>query len=204
MVAEQDDIQGYSEAERLLAEGIDIITSGFPCQDISVAGKKAGIQYCKSTGAATTRSGLFGEVLQTVRMVRPRYWIMENVAAIYRGYLGGILGEVAESGYDAEWDCLSSGRLGRGHLRQRFYAVAYPCGERLQGGKQRLQEDKSEGNIHTSLFPPLPLRPAPSIHDLPQPYVVGKDDGIPDRAHRIKALGNSIDPEHAENIGKQL
>lgn len=204
MVAIDTDIQGYSEAERLLREGIDCITSGFPCQDISVAGKKAGIQFNKSTGKAYTRSGLFGEALRTVRMVRPSRWVMENVAAMYDGFLGLVLGEVAESGYDAQWDCLSSGRLGRGHLRERFYAVAYPHGQRLQGGKSGMQEDTGEGNIHAALLPSLPLRPPLHENDLPKPLVVGKDDGIPDRAHRIKALGNSVDPELLEIIGAAL
>ena len=204
MVAIDTDIQGYSEAERLLREGVDCITSGFPCQDISVAGKKAGIQFDRTTGKASTRSGLCGEVLRTVRMVRPSRWIMENVAAIYDGFLGLVLGEVAESWYDAQWDCLSSGRLGRGHLRERFYAVAYPHCERLQRGKFRLPEDKREGNIYAALLPSLPLRPPPHENDLPKPLVIGKDDGIPDRAHRIKSLGNSVDPELTEIIGSVL
>ena len=204
MVAIDSDIQGYSEAERILREGIDCVTSGFPCQDISVAGKKAGIQYNKSTGEATTRSGLFGQTLRTISMVRPARWIMENVAAIYDGYLGIVLGEVAESGYDAQWDCLSSARIGRGHLRERFYCVAYPDSKRLQRGIGGLQEDKEQGNIHVALFPTFPLRPPYQENDLPKPLVVGAIDGIPDRSHRIKSLGNTVDPELVEIIGKQL
>ena len=204
MVADDSDLQEYNEAERLLREGVDVVTSGFPCQDISVAGRKEGIQFDRSTLAATNRSGLFGQALRTVRLVRPRRWIMENVAAIYDGFLGLVLGQVAESGYDAQWDCLSSGRLGRRHLRERFYAVAYTDCERLQGGQLRMSEDTGKGNIHAALLPTLPLRQAESENDLPQPYVVGKDDGIPNRAHRIKSLGNTIDPEIAELIGGRL
>ena len=204
MVAIDTDIQGYSEAERLLREGVDCITSGFPCQDISVAGKKAGIQFDRTTGKASTRSGLFGEVLRTVRMVRPSRWVMENVAAIYDGFLGLVLGQVAESGYDAQWDCLSSGRLGRRHLRERFYAVAYPHSERPQWGVKRVQENGEQGNIYAALFPTLPLRPATNENELPKPYVVGKVDGIPNRAYRIKALGNTVDPELIELIGYEL
>lgn len=204
MVAENSDIQEYSDAERLLREGIDCVTSGFPCQDISIAGKKAGIQFDRGTLEATTRSGLFGQTLRTVRLVRPMRWIMENVAAMYDGFLGIVLGQVAESGYDAQWDCLSSGRLGRRHLRERFYAVAYPHSERLQRGQLRMSEDTSERDIHAALFPAFPLRRPVPEDDLPKPYVVGKDDGIPDRAHRIKSLGNTIDPEIAEIIGQSL
>ena len=204
MVAIETDILECEEAERLLREGVDILTAGFPCQDISIAGKQAGMVYDKCTGEAATRSGLFGEVLRTIRMVRPLYWLMENVAAIYDGTLGVVLGEVAESGYDAQWDCLSSGRLGRRHLRERFYAVAYSNRLRLQGSQLRLPQDQGQGNIHAAFFPTLPLRQASSEDDLPKPYVVGKDDGIPNRAHRIKSLGNTIDPELAELIGGQL
>lgn len=204
MVAENPDIPGYNEAERLVREGVDVVTSGFPCQDISVAGRKAGIQFDRGTLEAQTRSGLFGQALRTVRLLRPKRWIMENVAAIYDGFLGLVLGQVAESGYDAQWDCLSSGRLGRRHLRERFYAVAYPNGERLQGSQLRMQEDSGERNIHAALLPTLPLRTATPEDDLPKPYVVGKDDGIRDRAHRIKCLGNTVDPEILEHIGEVL
>lgn len=195
--------------EKILAE-VGLITGGFPCQDISIAGKRGGIQLDRSTGEARTRSGLFWENLRIFRLVRDRrpgrrtYWIMENVAEIYDGHLGGVLGALAEGGDDAEWDCLSSGRLGRGHLRQRFYAIAYSNGERPQGSQRRMQEDQGEGNIHASLFPPLPLRPPPHENELPKPFVVGKDDGIPNREHRIKSLGNTIDPEIAEILGGRI
>lgn len=192
--------------EKLLRE-IGLISGGFPCQDISIAGLQGGMELDKSTGEAKTRSGLFWENLSIFRMVRDRrkgrktFWVMENVAAIYDGYLGDILGALAKGGDDAEWDCLSSGRLGRRHLRERFYAVAYSDGIGLQGGQLRMSQVSDKGNIYASLFPPLPLRQATPENELPQPYIVGKDDGIPDRAHRIKALGNTIDPELAELIG---
>lgn len=157
-------MQRRNKIEKILGE-IGLITGGFPCQDISIAGKKAGIQLERSTGEASTRSGLFWENLCVFRMVRNRrkerrtYWIMENVAEIYNGHLGGVLGALAEGGDDAEWDCLSSARLGRGHLRERFYCIAYSNGIGLQGGKQRMQETEKQGDIYASLFPALPLRP---------------------------------------------
>ena len=198
-----------NKIEKILRE-IGLITGGFPCQDISGAGKQAGIQLDESTGEAATRSGLFWENLCIYRMVcnrrkgRKTFWLMENVAAIYDGHLGGILGALAEGGDNAEWDCLSSGRIGRGHLRERFYAVAYPSGERLQGGEPRVPQDSGQGNIYASVFSPLPLRPPPHENELPKPRVVGKDDGIPNRAHRIKGLGNAIDPELAEHVGARI
>ena len=195
----------YNDVRTLDYDGaVDIVTGGFPCQDISIAGNKAGIQFDKSTGEAGTRSGLFWQNLRIFCMVRAKYWLMENVAEIFNGHLGNILGALAESGNDAEWDCLSSGRLGRRHLRERFYALAYPNGQRLQGGKPRMQKDQGQGNIYASLFPPFPLRAAQCENELPKPYTVGKIDGIPNRAHRIKSLGNTIDPENAEMIGHAI
>lgn len=195
--------------EKVLRE-VGLITGGFPCQDISTAGKRKGIQLDESSGEASTRSGLFWENLSIFRMVRNRrsgrrtYWLMENVAAIFDGHLGGVLGALAEGGDDAEWDCLSSGRLGRGHLRERFYCIAYSGGERLQGGEPRLQKDQEQRNIYASLFPAFPLRPTRPQNQLPKPFVVGGSDGVSDRAHRIKALGNTIDPEIAEILGKRI
>jgi len=196
------DVPIYNDVRTMNYDGeVDVVTGGFPCQDISIAGNKAGIQFDKSTGQATTRSGLFWENLRIFCMVRAKYWLMENVAEIYNGHLGNILGALAESGNDAEWDCLSSARLGRRHLRERFYALAYPGSVRLQGGEFGVPQDKGQGNIYASLFPPLPLRTPVDENELPKPYVVGKADGIPNRAHRIKALGNTIDPELPEMIG---
>ncbi len=202
-------MQRRSKIEEIL-RGITAITGGFPCQDISTAGKQAGIQLDESTGEAATRSGLFWENLSIFRMVRNRrkgrktYWIMENVAAIYNGHLGGVLGALAEGGDDAEWDCLSSGRLGRGHLRERFYCVAYSNGIGCKWSKHGLQEDKKQGDIHASLFSPLPLRAARHENELPKPFLVGGNDGISNRAHRIRALGNTIDPELAQHIARRI
>lgn len=202
-------MQRRNKIEKVL-RNIGLISGGFPCQDISAAGNQAGIQLDESTGEAATRSGLFWENLCIYRMVRNRrkgrktHWLMENVAAIYDGHLSGVLGALAEGGDDAEWDCLSSGRLGRGHLRERFYCVAHSNDERFSGCEQRMQKDKTQGNIYASLFPTLPLRPAPKQDNLPKPYIIGVDDGLPNRAHRIKCLGNTVDPELPELIGKQI
>ncbi len=73
----------------------DVVCGGFPCQDISTAGKQAGIKQ-------GTRSGLFYELMRVVRTVRPSYVVMENVAAITSNGLGTVLGELAEAGFDAE------------------------------------------------------------------------------------------------------
>lgn len=107
----------------IISAKIDGVIGGFPCQDISVAGKQKGIQR-NAAGEAATRSGLFWEMVATVCMVRPKYWLMENVAALLNGHLGGVLEAVASIGYDAEWDCVGAGTVGAPHHRARIYILA--------------------------------------------------------------------------------
>jgi DNA (cytosine-5)-methyltransferase 1 len=116
------------ETDKLVREilkGCDGVIGGFPCQDISVAGKRAGILR-DSAGEAASRSGLFWEMVRIVCMVRPRYWLMENVAELLSGHLGTVLEAVAASGYDAEWDCVAASTVGAPHHRGRIYLLAYP------------------------------------------------------------------------------
>lgn len=103
-----------------MGEGIppvDIICGGFPCQDISLAGKGAGLD-----GA---RSGLFFELARIVGLVRPRYVVLENSPALIARGFGRVLGTLAELGYDAEWAVLSAGRVGAPHIRRRAFVLAY-------------------------------------------------------------------------------
>jgi DNA (cytosine-5)-methyltransferase 1 len=100
---------------------VDVLCGGFPCQDISLAGKGAGI------GGA--RSGLWSEYARLVGELRPRYVIVENVAALLARGLGRVVGDLAALGYDAEWDCLPASAFGAPHRRDRLWLVAYPNGE---------------------------------------------------------------------------
>lgn len=113
------DVRTVGEAE---LSGVDIICGGFPCQDISNAGARVGI--------AGERSGLWSEFARIVRVLRPRYVFVENVAALLARGLGRVLGDLAESGYDAEWDCLRAADVGAPHLRDRIFILAYA----LRGG----------------------------------------------------------------------
>lgn len=105
---------------------VDLVCGGFPCQDLSSAGRGAGID-----GA---RSGLWSEFARIVRELRPRYVVVENVPALLtgkgkrwdRGPIGRVLGDLAEARYDAEWACLSAREFGAPHLRKRVWIVAYP------------------------------------------------------------------------------
>jgi len=96
---------------------VDIVCGGFPCQDLSYAGSGAGLD-----GA---RSGLWFEYLRIVRALRPRFVVVENVPALLTRGLGVVLGGLAESGYDAVWDCIPAQSVGAPHRRDRVFVVAY-------------------------------------------------------------------------------
>lgn len=121
---------------------VDLICGGFPCQDLSPAGRGAGLD-----GA---RSGLWGEFARIVCELRPRYVVVENVPALLTGKgkrwdrapVGRVLGDLAEAGYDAEWACLSAREFGAPHLRKRVWIVAYPsrdaeAGAAAESGSER-------------------------------------------------------------------
>ena len=110
----------------------DIITGGFPCQDISVAGLQKGI-------TKETRSGLFYELIRVIRMVRPKYVVLENVAAILNRGLDIVLRELSEAGYDAEWAVISASSVGACHRRSRWWLVAYPNSKQSSRTESEIQ-----------------------------------------------------------------
>ena len=114
---------------------VDVLAGGFPCQDISVAGKGAGLE-----GA---RSGLWSEFARLIGEVGPRYVLVENVSALLGRGLGTVLADLSALGYDAEWDCLPASAFGAPHRRDRVWIVAYPDGELLR--EQPVRERRGEG-----------------------------------------------------------
>lgn len=99
-----------------VAGHVDVVTAGFPCQDISSAGRGAGIHG--------DRSGVWKHVNEAVRRIRPRVVFLENVAAIRRNGLPVVLGDLAANGYDASWCCLRASEVGSPHMRDRWFCVA--------------------------------------------------------------------------------
>jgi DNA (cytosine-5)-methyltransferase 1 len=99
------------------AWSVDLIAGGFPCQDISVAGKGAGIDG--------SRSGLWSEYARIIRLLRPRFVLVENVAALLARGIDRVLGDLAACGYDAEWDCIPAIAVGAPHVRDRVFIVAH-------------------------------------------------------------------------------
>lgn len=103
-------------------EPVDVICGGFPCQDISNAGKGAGL--------VGHRSGLWFEFARIIGEFRPRYVVVENVAALLVRGLDTVLGTLAELGYDALWTTVRASDVGAPHRRERLFVVAYANGMR--------------------------------------------------------------------------
>ena len=104
-----------------LPQGDWIITGGFPCQDISIAGKGKGLIDEEGN---TTRSGLWFEYWRIIGDLRPKVAIMENVRAIIDRGLDVVLGCLAEIGYNAEWQNISAEEMGAPHKRERIWIIA--------------------------------------------------------------------------------
>jgi len=98
-------------------EPVDVLIGGFPCQDISYAGKGAGLDG--------ERSGLFYELMRIVRVVGPKYVVLENVAALFTRGMDQVLGTLASHGYDAEWEVVSAASVGAPHRRDRVFIIGY-------------------------------------------------------------------------------
>lgn len=109
----------------------NIIGGGFPCQDLSIAGKRAGID-----GA---RSGLWSEFVRVIRVLPPDIVLVENVPELLR-YLGRVLGPLAELGFDAEWDLFDAAAVGAPHRRERLFLLAYRPGALADANGLREQQ----------------------------------------------------------------
>ena len=194
-------VRQYEDVRTLTADtlardgiGVDVITGGFPCQDISVAGKQAGI----SDG---TRSGLWSEIARLVGELRPQFVIVENVAALLGGGLYRVLGDLAEIGFDAEWHCIPASYVGAAHRRDRIWIVAHPYGQIMEGRTistgiegQRAERTQQPGAMAETLV--RVSSPAGSTGGIAY--------DVPRRMDRLKSLGNAVVPQIPELIGRAI
>ena len=111
-----EDIQ---ETEFRKLKRVNILTGGFPCQDISCANPRG-------EGISGERSGLWSYYAKAIREIRPEYAVIENVPMLANRGLNVVLGDLAENGYDAEWFCLRASDFGALHRRERLFVIAYP------------------------------------------------------------------------------
>ena len=182
---------------------VDVVVGGFPCTDISNAGTREGL--------SGKRSGLWREFARILRMVRPRYVVLENVSAIL--VRGGVevLGDLASLGFGCWWDCLPASAFGAAHRRDRWFlvgAMADTHGARLEGSFLRARaglagqldracEESGSVVYRSRVSDPFGDRDGVSI-------LSRGADGIPNRVDRLRACGNGVDLRVAEAVGRVL
>ena len=173
---------------------VDLIAGGFPCQDISYAGKGAGL--------SGERSGLWFEFARVVRTLRPRFLIVENVPALLTRGLDVVLGTLATLGYDAEWTIVSACSVGATHMRQRLFIVAYPNGF---DGWARLWDSHARRDRSLQAIDGFASARARAKARLANPSELyrGADD-VPCAMERNRGLGNAVVPQVAEWIGRRM
>jgi len=201
--------------------GPQVICGGFPCQDISVAGKGAGI--------AGERSGLWSEYARIIGEVRPRYVIVENVAALLGRGIERVLGDLAALGYNAEWHCIPASAVGAPHRRDRVWIVAHtrcldsfgwggecggpqaagPCDRAARSGEHARDVADTNGAGCLEQWRGLPIRQELAAAECggwwqSEPDVGRVATGVPARVDRLRALGNAVVPQIPEIIGRAI
>jgi DNA (cytosine-5)-methyltransferase 1 len=168
---------------------VDLVTAGFPCQDISLAGKGAGL--------AGTRSGLFWHILRTVRMVGRPQLLLENVAALLDRGMGAVVGALAQVRYDAEWHCIPASALGAPHGRDRLWIVAHPIGDEQSREEPCVRAFGRMGRIEQSMA---------WNRDWEGTLAEFRrlDDGLPRSVASTDGYRNAVVPQIPEMIGRQL
>lgn len=192
-----DDVRSLTAA-RLRADGIvaEVICGGFPCQDISSAGSRAGI--------SGERSGLWAEYARLIGELRPRFIIVENVARLLFDGMGRVLGDLAALGYDTEWECIPAAAVGAPHLRERVWIVAYPS-EGLRNRILLRGESYGEGGEEGFKRVRAMLRARRARRRPPANFGrLHTADGLSAGLDQIGALGNAVIPQIPEIIGRAI
>lgn len=180
---------------------VHVITGGFPCQDISFAGRGAGLEG--------ERSGLWFQFHRLIEEFQPRYAIIENVSALRSRGLDAVLRGLAEIGYDAEWHCIPASAVGAPHQRDRIWIVAYPRfhgGADAQADAQRTHTD-SAGSHRAPVYVEGSAEPRNEQVGVAGPLgeVLANASG-PRRTAGIPAPGHGEEgfPEISDHLGDRL
>ena len=201
-----EDVRDVS-AERLAADGIavDVITGGFPCQDISCAGGQRGM-------GEGTRSGLWSEIVRIAGDLRPRFIIVENVAALLSGpaeqrggWFGRVLGDLARIGYDAWWQSISAAAVGLPHQRKRVWIMAYTdeIGRKAGGRVQAILAGQARPWTQ-GLQMELCRTRSGGTRWVPNGVVCTVDNGFSANVDGLGAAGNAVVPQIPEMIGRAI
>jgi len=173
---------------------VDVICGGFPCQDISDAGTKRGLEG--------ERSGLWFEFARIIRVLMPTYVVVENSAALlYRG-LGTVLSDLSALGFDAAWEVISACAFGAPHVRRRLFIVAYANGV---DGRPRVRNPLTQPDWSLQAIDGSPSARASWQARLANPSELYRGaDGVPFGPQRNRAIGNAVVPQVAEWIGRRI
>ena len=163
---------------------VDVISGGFPCQDISTTGRGAGIDGAKS--------GMWNHMARIIGEVLPRYVFVENSPALRTRGLGRVLGDLASLGYDAKWTVLGAADVGAPHKRDRMWIVAHSNMPQCNRGSLSSRVQKENPNFSL-----------PSWWEI-EPNVDRVADGLAARVDRLKATGNGQVPTVAAAAFKFL
>lgn len=171
---------------------VDVVCGGFPCQDISNAGKCEGIDG--------QRSGLWSEYVRIIRTIRPRFVVVENVAALLVRGLDRVLRDLAACGYDAEWSVLSACQWGYPHARERLFCVAYPNGSELRTSGAAEAQRRTTNVFIDGVSEITPMESRRAIVANVDSAVYGVS-GVVDE---LRPYGNAVIPDMAEWIGRAI
>ena len=174
-------------------DAVDIIFGGFPCQPVSLAGKQRAQQDDR---------WLWPQFARVVRVLRPKYVLVENVPGLLVRGLGDVLGDLATMWYDAEWSVIPATAVGAPHRRDRVWLLAYPVGLRGESGFFDGREfGEAWGKTPMGQFGGMD---GPTAWLQAIPALCGTDDGLPAPVDRLRCLGNSIVPEIPEMVFRQI
>lgn len=206
-VRRHDDIRTFPPAGDWTC---DVIAGGFPCQDVSQAGRGVGL--------SGERSGLWFEFARTIRCLRPRFVLVENVPGLKHRGFSRVLSDLATLGYDAEWESISAAAFGAPHIRERLFIFAYtdnyaqpsmrqhdeaqglsPSAGDVsdpEGGWQRqLRREQCEGTSKTrwDIYWETGESPVPRVAN-----------GVSNRLERLIGLGNAVVPQVSQWLGERI
>lgn len=171
---------------------VDVLAGGFPCQDLSVAGRRAGIDG--------ERSGLWSHYARLIGVLRPRFVLIENVTGLLDNEpMRRVLGDLSALRFDAEWRVLRASQFGAPHERERAFVVAYS--DSLSGAKGMGNFSNRAGSIFGG------SNPKRNGFWLQASNLASRmGDGVPDQLYipRGEGLGNAVVPQVAECIGRRI